>query len=605
MKKIEWTLPAITRDRTAAVMAVCYPIVLEILLYCNVVWYVQIFNILLMGLFYGLFFLLMRRIRPSMIAITVLMLALSIANEFSINVRSLAFQIGDFMCLFDAMRLSSRYSFEFTPIMIKDIICSVLALTAGLVLMRRYDDKPHRRRMALGGSAVLCFSAVIAAFSGMENYNDGDIKFNINEFTRENGVLYSLFVELKQHDVNEPTGYSAENAKEALACSGGVIEESRPNLIVIMNESLADYDLVGSLPLTQDVLPYIHSLEGNCIKGRALTSVYGGYTCNSEWEFLTGSSMAFLPVTAIPYNQFIEQETDSLAASLKTLGYDTCAVHPYHGIEWNRETNYPLMGFDRFVTGESFGEVTEEMLETLPEGTEESLYFGDLDYIRGFVSDEENYRMVKKIMEEKTPGQPQFIFNVTIQNHGSYEYEGEDFESTEFCEGAKEEVNQYLTVANRSDAAFAELLAWFETYPEDTIILMFGDHQPAVEMPYTALYADAENAVAVRETNYTVPYVMWANYDVDWAAQETTSLNYLSALLKQNAGLPLDNWDTFRLETMQQYPALNAYGALDANGQFVPLENAMQADSMKEYNRLQYYRIFDEGDPEETTESTP
>ncbi len=596
MRQKELKLPAIESDRAAAVMAVCYPIVLEMLLYCNVVWYVQIFNILLMGLFYGLFFLLLRRIRVSMIAITVLMLALSIANEFSINVRSLAFQIGDFLCLFDAMRLSSRYSFELTPIMIKDILCSAVLLAGGLFLMRRYDDRQHQKYKAIGGSAALCLSALIAAFSGMENCNDGDIKFNINEFTRENGVLYSLFVELKQHDVDQPVGYCAETAKETLACSGGDIEEKRPNILVIMNESLADYDLVGELPLTQDVLPYIHSMEENCIKGRAVASVFGGYTCNSEWEFLTGGSMAFLPVTAIPYNQFFGHETDSLAASLKSLGYDTCAVHPYHGIEWKREENYPLMGFDRFVTGEDFGEVTEEMLETLPASTEESLYFGDLEYIRGFVSDAENYRKVMEIMEEKQPGQPQFIFNVTIQNHGSYEYEGEDFESTVFCEGASDEVNQYLTVANRSDAAFAELIAWFEEYPEDTIILMFGDHQPAIEMPYTALYADAENAVAVRETDYTVPYIMWANFDVDWQEQELTSLNYLSAMLKRNAGLPLDNWDSFRLGAMAQYPAVNAYGALDASGTFVPLETAMQSHVMKEYNKLQYYRIFDEGD---------
>ncbi len=587
-------IPAVRSEKAAIAVAVIYPIVLEILLYFNVTWYVQIFNVLLMIPLCGLFMLLFHKIKPSIVAITVLMLALSIANEFSIKARSMAFQVSDFYCLLDAMRLSSRYSFVVTPWMIKDIICSILLLTGVLVLLRQYDDHSFKRRKAGFGGAAMLVSLPMILFTGIENHNDGDIKFDINTFTKENGVLYSLFVELRQHGVEEPTGYSAEEAQDVLNSTEDMAE-SQPNIIVVMNESLADYDYVGEMPLTQDVLPYIHSMDENCIKGKAIVSVLGGYTCNSEWEFLTGSSMAFLPVTAVPYNQFFEHETDSLATSLKALGYETTAVHPYHGIEWNRDENYPLMGFDRFVTGEDFGEVTEEMLETLPDSMEESLYFGDLEYIRGFVSDAENYRKVIELMEEKEDGKPQFIFNVTIQNHGSYKYDEEDFESLEICEGADEEINQYLTVANMSDRAFEDFIAYFEEYPEDTIILMFGDHQPALEMPYTSLLADPDNSVEMRETDYTVPYVMWANYTVDWEEAELTSLNYLSVLLKQNAGLPLDSWDSFRLEAMEKYPALNSYGALDASGEFVPLESALQSDIMQQYNELQYYRIFDEG----------
>ncbi len=587
-------IPVIRSEKAATVLAVLYPILLEIALYFNVVWYVQLFNILLLFIVYALFLVLFRRLRPSLIGITIVMLALSIANEFSINARSVAFQISDFFCLADAMRLSGRYSFEITGVMVRDTIFSVLLLGSSLCLLREYDDKPYKWKVFRRGAVVFCATLPTALFLNLEEHSDGDIKFNINEFTKENGVLYSLYVEAKQHDITEPTGYSKADAEDVLQTSLAVQEHDRPNIIVVMNESLADYDLVGELPLTEDILPYIHSMENNCIKGKALVSVFGGYTCQSEWEFLTGSTMAFLPVTAVPYNQFIDHPTDSLASSLKSLGYDTCAVHPYHGIEWNRDNNYSLMGFDSFLTGEDFGEVTEEMLETLPEDTDESLYFGELDYIRGFVSDSENYRKVIEVMEEKPAGQPQFIFNVTIQNHGSYGYEGADFEAAALCEGASDEVNQYLTVAHESDKAFEELITYFESYPEDTIILMFGDHQPALDMPYTSLFADPADAVAVREANYTVPYVMWANYDVDWETQEVTSLNYLSAILKENAGLPLDSWDTFRMELMDDYPALNSYGAVDADGNYLKLKDAISgSEQMQEYQRLQHYRMFD------------
>ena len=113
-------------------------------------------------------------------------------------------------------------------------------------------------------------------------------------------------------------------------------------------------------------------------------------------------------------------------------------------------------------------------------------------------------------------------------------------------------------------------------------------------MPYQFLFADPANEVEVHESNYTVPYVMWANYDVDWEEQEITSLNYLSAILKQNAGLPADSWDSFRMELMQKYPAINSYGVVDADGNYLKLNDVIaESDAVKEYRNLQYYRSFD------------
>ena len=114
------------------------------------------------------------------------------------------------------------------------------------------------------------------------------------------------------------------------------------------------------------------------------------------------------------------------------------------------------------------------------------------------------------------------------------------------------------------------------------------------------LFADPADAVAVREANYTVPYVMWANYDVDWEEHEVTSLNYLSAILKGNAGLPLDSWDVFRMELMEEYPAVNSYGVVDAQGNYLPLRTLLQnSEQVKEYQHLQYYRMFDEAEVSE------
>ena len=44
-----------------------------------------------------------------------------------------------------------------------------------------------------------------------------------------------------------------------------------------------------------EVMPFIDSLTENTTRGFAQASVYGAKTPNSEWEYLTGNTMAFLP----------------------------------------------------------------------------------------------------------------------------------------------------------------------------------------------------------------------------------------------------------------------------------------------------------------------
>ena len=46
---------------------------------------------------------------------------------------------------------------------------------------------------------------------------------------------------------------------------------------------------------------------------------------------------------------------------------------------------------------------------------------------------------------------------------------------------------------------------------------------------------------------------------------------------------------------MEEYPALNSYGAMDAQGNFSQLRDAIEgSEKVQEYQRLQHYRMFDE-----------
>lgn len=121
-----------------------------------------------------------------------------------------------------------------------------------------------------------------------------------------------------------------------------------------MNESFADLSKVGNIQTSEPVTPFLDSISENAIKGYALSSVYGAKTPNSEWEFLTGNSMAFLPSGSVAYQQYMSEEPYSLVSTLKERGYTCLAMHPYYSTGWSRNKIYPKMGFDEMYFIDDF-----------------------------------------------------------------------------------------------------------------------------------------------------------------------------------------------------------------------------------------------------------
>ena len=103
--------------------------------------------------------------------------------------------------------------------------------------------------------------------------------------------------------VEQPAGYSDEALTQITEEYTGTQGEMRPNIIMIMNESFADLHDVGEFETNEDYLSYLHTLEGqeNTITGDLLVSVFGGGTATTEFEVLTGDTMAFLPYGCSPY----------------------------------------------------------------------------------------------------------------------------------------------------------------------------------------------------------------------------------------------------------------------------------------------------------------
>ena len=69
----------------------------------------------------------------------------------------------------------------------------------------------------------------------------------------------------------------------------------------------SDLSVLGDYETDTEVMPFINSLTKNTQKGWMYSSVKGGNTANTEFEFLTDLSMYFLPTGSIAYQQYINQ----------------------------------------------------------------------------------------------------------------------------------------------------------------------------------------------------------------------------------------------------------------------------------------------------------
>ena len=348
-----------------------------------------------------------------------------------------------------------------------------------------------------------------------------------------------------------------------------------------MNESFTDFASVGGIQTSKPLLPFIDSLQENTVKGNLYVPVFGGGTANTEFEFLTGSTMRFLPTGSTPYQAYVKRELPSLASYLKQYGYETLACHFASGSNWNRDQVYPLLGFDTFLTDKDVGELEE---------------------IHGYPSDQADYEEVCRQYEAwKASGISEhfFCFNVTIQNHGGYlsGYRSED--APQYTGGqTSDDVEEYLSLLRESDRAFEQLVNYFEQEEEPTVILMFGDHWPRLNNAFInsmANQADTENELEKNQNKYVTPFVIWANYNIEETQIEKLSANYLAAELLQVAGVPVNAYQNFLLNLSEEVPVIDTLGFIQSDGFYADSREMLDASSqagLQEYAMLQYAHLF-------------
>lgn len=545
----------------------------------------QLFNIFLLELTaWTLFFLAGRAVLALRIELVAVMI-FGLVNHYVMEFRSTPFVPWDILSVNTAASVAENY--DFTPSG-RVILVSILFL-ALIFCVRFLRFRSEWKLYARMISAALVVLVLCVFVNALQN-DDFKTKHYLYPFlftpaymTQVNGMLVTFAMNLEYIAVDRPADYHAEDAKETLETyeSSDTAEntEDLPNIIVIMDEAFSDLSVVGDFETNEDYMPFVHSLEqgnDNTVTGYLNVSVCGGNTANTEFEFLTGNTMAFLPAGSIPYQQYIKSETPSLAEYLSGLGYETYGMHPYNASGWDRDRVYPLLGFENTIFFDDFTDKT---------------------FLRKYVSDDSDFKNIIQTYEQKDEGHPAFIFNVTMQNHGSYTDAYNNFTPDVTVTGTDSFVlEQYLSLVKRTDQALENLIDYFAGQKEKTIIVFFGDHQPAdsVAAPVLALNGKDANSLNSEDQRlrYQVPYVIWANYDIEEGTGEDTSANYLAARVLQTAGVPTSAYQNYLLELEEDYPVISAVRVEKSDG--TETNSKEEKKGLLQYQQLQYYSLFDE-----------
>lgn len=545
----------------------------------NLVWYYILFLVcrLVLG----------RRRRAAALAICLSFL-IGLVNHYVLRFRGRILFPADVASWKTAANVADAFDFSIDVYMEQ----AAVLLVAYLFLVWMCQPQPKRDRLPLPAGIVawvFCMGYSFAFFfTGMLPALG---IYTQQWVTQANGFLLNFTVALRYSSVDKPDDYSHDLVLKLMdECPSveGDPDRTEPiNIIVVMNESFSDLTIFDKLEVSQDPMPFLHSLSENTIKGWMYSPVTGGGTASVEFEYLTGFATIFQPPHTVAYQLYTKEGMPSLASLLGVNGYESTAFHPYKSSGWNRPIVYNNMRFDH------------------------QLYQEDVDnayLIRNYISDQSDYETIFQITDAEQ-GDPQFIFNVTMQNHSSYAQGWNNLEKTvtvsDELRQADYSSEQYLSLVLESDQALEQLVAHYEQSSEPTMIVFFGDHQPPLKNAfYEKLYGKPLSERTTEEVmqQYQVPFFIWTNYDIEEQDGLVISPNYLGVLTAQMAGMPLTGFMNFLSQLYEEMPAITPVGIITADGEYLEREelNEEQQQWLETYETLNYcgmVDLFDEARP--------
>lgn len=409
----------------------------------------------------------------------------------------------------------------------------------------------------------------IETWNQIQNYDD-------------NGVVIGFISNLQNDSMIKPDNYSQKTIEsivqkriETLQLKSQASTSERPNIVVILSESLSDPLQMNQLSFSEDPIPTIREYQSKGISGNFLSPFKGGSTSNVEFEFLTSLTNLFLTKGSVPFQQRLSTTKDfpSMVSYLNGLGYTSVAIHPSNPSFYKRNKVYPNLGFETFI------------------GIDEMTYTERIAN-QTFVSDESMMNELLQVL--KTQSDPAFVYGLTIQNHLPLEENKFGPTTIQVVDGSGERVTEMETYAQGvklSDDSLKYFLEEIENFDEPTVVVFFGDHlinfESSIHQDHGYSYGDTNADIA--KLFYQTPLFIWANEDL-LSPQSVTSIspNFLAPLIVKALNLPMTPYYQLLLEIYEEFGALHRNFKLDREEKMLTTLNEEQQALLLEYELIQY-----------------
>lgn len=442
-----------------------------------------------------------------------LWIALGISNAVILTQRMTPFNMKDLTALGDGITLMTTY------FSVPQIVGLVVGITAAVIVFTLLFIKGQRRRkihrfwslIGIAASWAVMIGVILSLINiGVLSTFFGSLPYAYRDY----GVPYCFTNTWLNTGIHKPAGYSREMIqnllpKDVLTKNKTIKlknkdistnDDDKPNILFLQLESFVDPLKFRHVAFSEDPIPFYRSLEKKYSSGSLTVPACGAGTANTECEFMTGLSMHFFGPGEYPFKSVLSKEpVESIARDLKSIGYSTHAIHNHRALFYNRNEVFANMAYDTFTSVEYMSDIQKTP--------------------KGWAKDK---ILTSQIMDAlKYTDQKDYIYTISVQGHGQYPAEkllaDPDIQVTKApSDAVRNRYEYYANEVHEMDQFVKELTETLSKYDEKVILVMYGDHIPALDI--------AEENYDAKDL-FQTQYVIWDNYgaekkDMDICAYE-------------------------------------------------------------------------------------
>lgn len=500
-----------------------------------------------------LFIFLLALFRSGWISIavqSVVYMALSITELFKYGTNGNHLILSDMKLVRSVKSLKSFAYIKITPRLVIYCLIVIAFIALAFYFNPKFRLKPVKRIVAACACVIPCAGLILipAFYSSVYKVFGVDTTaatntFKLNEKFQSNSFLAFIVQTASESYANrltEPENYDDQHVTEIVEEEPEAANDfnggQKPNVIVVMSESYADFRVFDELNIDDKYYSGFDNARKEGYAGTTITPTYASWTVRSEFELLFGLPVRGINTPNMPQRELASREQPALAQYYKNWGYSTAYVHPFQSSFYSRSRIYGKFGFDTMIF---HNDQTGESDFTVP-----------VEHFGTYVDDKTVYNQLVDLV--KTTDNPIYIHTTTMQNHQPYD------------QGDGDEITNYLTWIQHTNEGLTEFLDELKKIDEPTLVFFVGDHFPSLRgetSVYNQLGLNGSNCSELYEQHY----FLWSNYDADYSSvpDKNVSFFYMPYVIMNIIDAPHDAFIDTMMDYMEKIPVYSEEYASD------------------------------------------